>query len=87
MSSADHEDPIRIVVVPRSNRVDKLALMNHLFATTDLERTSKVNLNVIGLDRRPRVKNLVEMLKEWIAFRKETVTRLKMKMLKPPQNN
>lgn len=72
---ADHEEPIRIIVVPRSNRVDKLSLMAHLFATTDLERSCKVNLNVIGLDRRPRVKNLVELLKEWITFRKETVTK------------
>jgi topoisomerase IV subunit A len=72
---ADHEEPIRIVVVPRSNRVDKLALMAHLFATTDLERSCKVNLNVIGLDRRPRVKNLADMLREWIVFRKETVTK------------
>lgn len=70
---SDHEDPIRLVVVPRSNRVDKEALMAHLFATTDLEKTFRVNLNVIGMDRKPGVKGLVEMLKEWIAFRTHTV--------------
>jgi len=72
---SDHEDPTRLVIVPRSNRVDKDALMAHLFATTDLERTYRANLNVIGLDHKPQVKDLVRMLKEWIAFRKETVTR------------
>ncbi len=70
---SDHEDPTRLIVVPRSNRVDKEALMAHLFATTDLEQTYKVNMNVIGLDRKPRVKNLVDLLKEWIAYRMQTV--------------
>lgn len=70
---SDHEDPIRLVVVPRSNRVDKDALMAHLFATTDLERTYRVNLNVIGLDHRPKVKGLLEILTEWLEFRIGTV--------------
>jgi topoisomerase-4 subunit A len=72
---SDHEEPIRIVIVPRSNRVDKEALMAHLFATTDLEKTQRVNLNLIGLDRRPRVMGLVEMLREWLRYRQETVRR------------
>lgn len=72
---SDHEEPIRIVIVPRSNRVDKDALMAHLFATTDLEKTQRVNLNLIGLDRRPRVMGLVEMLREWLQYRQETVRR------------
>ncbi|MCB2149453.1 MAG: DNA topoisomerase IV subunit A [Deltaproteobacteria bacterium] len=71
---SDHEDPIRLVVVPRSNRVDKDALMAHLFATTELEKTFRVNLNIIGRDRKPGVKGLVELLTEWIAFRTQTVT-------------
>jgi topoisomerase-4 subunit A len=70
---SDHEDPIRLVIVPRSNRVDKESLMAHLFATTDLERTYRVNLNVIGLDRKPQVKGLLELLNEWLTFRVETV--------------
>ena len=70
---SDHEEPIRLVIVPRSNRVDKDALMAHLFATTELEKTFRVNLNVIGLDRKPGVKGLVELLTEWITFRTTTV--------------
>ena len=70
---SDHEDPIRLVIVPRSNRVDKEALMAHLFATTELEKTFRVNLNVIGLDRKPGVKGLVTMLTEWISYRIQTV--------------
>jgi topoisomerase-4 subunit A len=70
---SDHEDPVRLVVVPRSNRVDKEALLDHLFATTDLEKTIRVNLNVIGLDRKPSVKSLVGLLNEWIVFRTLTV--------------
>jgi topoisomerase IV subunit A len=70
---SDHEAPIRLVVVPRSNRVDKAALMAHLFATTDLEQSFKLNLNVIGLDRKPRVKDLVSLLTEWLTFRTDTV--------------
>ncbi|MEE2892060.1 MAG: DNA topoisomerase IV subunit A [Pseudomonadota bacterium] len=72
---ADHENPTRIVVVPRSNRVDLDRLMSHLFATTDLERSYRVNLNVIGLDGRPAVKGLKAMLAEWLEFRRETVRR------------
>jgi len=70
---SDHENPTRIVVVPRSNRIDYEGVMNHLFATTDLERTYRVNFNMIGIDGRPRVKNLKEILSEWIKFRSGTV--------------
>ncbi len=72
---SDHEQAVRFVVVPRSNRIDVDALMRHLFATTDLERTYRVNLNVIGLNGRPEVKNLSTILKEWLEFRLDTVTR------------
>ena len=72
---SDHENPIRLVLVPRSNRVDVHRLMSHLFATTDLERSYRINVNVIGLDLKPRVKNLVVLLKEWLAFRMTTVRR------------
>ncbi len=72
---SDHEHPTRLLIMPRSNRVDIEALMAHLFATTDLEKSYRVNLNVIGNDGRPGVKNLREMLSEWIAFRRGTVTR------------
>ena len=72
---ADHENPIRIVLVPRSNRVDTDALMAHLFATTDLEKSYRVNMNMIGLDHKPAVKCLLEILNEWLTFRRITVTR------------
>ena len=72
---SDHRNPTRLVLVPRSNRVDCDRLMSHLFATTDLERSYRVNLNVIGLDQRPRVKNLVGILKEWLDYRQQVVTR------------
>jgi len=72
---SDHENPTRLVIVPRSNRVDLVEVMNHLFATTDLERTYRVNLNIIGLDGRPRVMGLKEILGEWLEFRTKTVTR------------
>ncbi|CWX00170.1 TPA: DNA topoisomerase IV subunit A [Haemophilus influenzae] len=72
---ADHENPIRIVLVPRSNRVDTDALMAHLFATTDLEKSYRVNMNMIGLDHKPAVKGLLEILNEWLDFRRTTVTR------------
>ncbi|QHS09199.1 DNA topoisomerase IV subunit A [Sinimarinibacterium sp. NLF-5-8] len=72
---SDHENPIRLVIVPRSNRVDLDQLMAHLFATTDLEKSYRVNLNMIGLDGRPRVKNLKEILLEWLDYRFATVTR------------
>ena len=70
---SDHENPTRLVLVPRSNRVDLEELMLHLFATTDLERSYRVNLNIIGLDGRPQVKDLKVILKEWIQYRTETV--------------
>jgi topoisomerase-4 subunit A len=72
---SDHENPTRLVIMPRSNRVDVERLMSHLFASTDLERSYRVNLNVIGLNGRPEVKDLRSMLKEWLAFRYETVRR------------
>lgn len=72
---ADHENPVRIVIVPRSNRVDTDMLMAHLFATTDLEKSYRVNMNMIGLDGKPAVKNLVQILTEWLEFRRATVTR------------
>ena len=72
---SDHEDPIRLVIVPRSNRVDVDEVMQHLFATTDLEKSFRVNLNMIGLDLRPQVKNLKRILTEWLSFRIDTVTR------------
>jgi topoisomerase-4 subunit A len=72
---SDHENPTRLVIVPKSSRVDVVELMNHLFATTDLERNYRVNLNVIGLDGRPRVMGLKQLLLEWLEFRKATVTR------------
>ena len=72
---SDHANPTRIVLVPRSNRVDAEQLMGHLFATTDLEKSYRVNLNVIGLDGKPSVKNLKVLLEEWLAFRTDTVAR------------
>ncbi len=72
---SDHENPTRLVIVPRSNRVDAEALMAHLFATTDLEKSYRVNMNVIGIDGRPAVKNLAQMLGEWLSFRTGTVRR------------
>lgn len=70
---SDHENPTRLLIEPRSAKIDKEALMSHLFATTDLERTYRVNMNVIGLNNRPQVKTLIELLSEWIIFRTETV--------------
>jgi len=72
---SDHENPIRLVVVPRSNRIDPDEVMQHLFATTDLEKSYRVNLNMIGLDGRPQVKDLKRILSEWLSFRTATVTR------------
>jgi topoisomerase IV subunit A len=72
---SDHENPTRLVIVPRSNRVDMVEVMNHLFATTDLERNYRVNLNIIALDGRPRVMGLKAILGEWLEFRTRTVTR------------
>ena len=70
---SDHENPCRIVIIPRSNRVSSTELMQHLFATTDLESSYRVNTNVIGLDGRPQVKDLRTMLVEWLVFRVNTV--------------
>ncbi|MFV8982678.1 DNA topoisomerase IV subunit A [Serratia fonticola] len=72
---SDHENPTRLVIVPRSNRIDLEQVMNHLFATTDLERSYRINMNMIGLDNRPQVKGLVEILAEWLVFRRDTVRR------------
>jgi topoisomerase-4 subunit A len=72
---SDHENPVRLVLFPRSNRVDLDEMMTHLFATTDLERSYRINLNMIGLDGKPQVKNLKQILTEWLRFRQDTVTR------------
>jgi topoisomerase-4 subunit A len=72
---SDHENPTRLVIVPRSSRVDMVEVMNHLFATTDLERSYRVNLNIIALDGRPRVMGLKSVLSQWLDFRIATVTR------------
>lgn len=72
---SDHENPTRLVIIPRSNRVDVAALMDHLFATTDLERSYRVNLNMIGLNGRPQVKGLLQILTEWLEYRTATVKR------------
>lgn len=69
----DHENPTRIVITPRSNRIDVPMLMNHLFASTDLEKNYRVNLNMLGLDRRPQVKNLLQILNEWLVYRRDVV--------------
>ncbi len=69
----DHREPVRLVLVPRSNRVDVDELMSHLFATTDLEKSFRINLNLIGLDGRPQVKPLKLLLEEWLRFRTDTV--------------
>ena len=70
---SDHENQTRLVIMPKSKRIDADEVMSHLFATSDLERSYRVNLNMIGLDGRPKVKNLKEILAEWLAFRTETV--------------
>jgi len=72
---SDHQNPMRLVVVPRSNRINLDQVMNHLFATTDLERSYRVNINMIGLDNRPQVKGLVKILTEWLTYRRDTVRR------------
>jgi len=72
---SDHENPTRLIISPRSSRADIGVLMSHLFATTDLERTLRVNLNIIGLDGRPAVRNLRDLLREWLRFRTDTVKR------------
>jgi topoisomerase-4 subunit A len=72
---SDHDNPTRLVITMRSNRVDADELMSHLFATTDCERNYRVNLNMIGLDGKPRVKNLLTLLQEWLSYRTDTVKR------------
>ncbi|MCR3755617.1 MAG: DNA topoisomerase IV subunit A [Sodalis sp. Psp] len=72
---SDYKNPTRLVIVPRSNRVDLTQVMNHLFATTDLERSYRINMNMIGLDGCPAVKNLHEILTEWLGYRRDTVRR------------
>ncbi len=72
---SDHENPIRLILIPRSNRINLQEVMLHLFATTDLERSYRVNLNIIGLNGRPQVKDLRGILKEWLEYRTETVRR------------
>ena len=72
---SDHENPTRLVITPRSNRIDLAQLMSHLFASTDLERNYRVNMNMIGTDGKPQVKNLKMVLSEWLEFRRSTVTK------------
>lgn len=72
---SDHENPTRLLIIPKSKRIDADAVMSHLFATTDLEKSYRVNMNMIGMDGRPQVKGLREILVEWLAFRTETVRR------------
>ncbi len=72
---SDHEDPTRLVVIPRSRRVDVDALTDHLFATTDLEKSYSFNMNMIGINGRPQVKNLLDILTEWLEYRADTVRR------------
>lgn len=72
---SDHENPTRIVIIPRSNRIDVDSVMSHLFSTTDLEKSYRVNFNMIGIDKLPNVKDIATLLKEWIQFRTETVRR------------
>ena len=72
---SDHENPTRLVIIPRSNRVDIAMLMDHLYATTDLERSYRINLNMIGINGRPQVKNLLAILQEWLEYRTTTVKR------------
>lgn len=72
---SDHEQPVRLIIVPRSNRVDIEQLMSHLFASTDLEKSYRANLNMIGLNGRPQVKDLCQILSEWLLYRRQTVTR------------
>ena len=72
---SDHENPTRIVIVPRSNRVNADSVMSHLFSTTDLEKNYRVNFNMIGVNKRPQVKDIVSLLKEWLQFRTVTVRR------------
>lgn len=72
---SDHENPTRLIIVPKSNRIDVQVLMSHLFHSTDLEKNYRINLNMIGVNGRPQVKNLVMILKEWLQYRKDTIVR------------
>lgn len=72
---SDEDNPTRLVLVPKSNRVDKDAVMNHLFATTDLQKNYRVNMNLIGLNGKPQTRDIKSVLKEWLSFRTQTVTR------------
>ena len=72
---SDHENPTRLVITPRSNRIDIESLMDHLFATTDLEKSYRINLNIIGIDGKPSVMNLRQILKEWLRFRIDVTRR------------
>ena len=72
---SDHENPTRLIITPRSNRIDIEALMDHLFATTDLERSYRINMNIIGIDGRPSVMNLLQVLKQWLVFRTDVTRR------------
>src|SRR5690606_13825222 len=72
---SDHENPTRLIIIPRSNRVDLEQVMQHLFATTDLERSYRINMNMIGIDGKPAVKPLNKILHEWLSFRTVTTRR------------
>ncbi len=72
---SDHENPIRLVIEPRSNRIDVAPLMDHLFATTELEKNYRINFNMIGINGRPQVKTLLQILGEWLSFRRQTVVK------------
>ena len=72
---SDHENPTRLLIIPKSKRIDVDAVMSHLFTTTDLEKSYRVNMNMIGMDGKPKVKSLRDILVEWLAFRTETVRR------------
>ncbi len=72
---SDHENPTRLVIMPKTKRIDLESVMSHLFATTDLEKSYRVNLNMIGLNGKPIVKNLLTILSEWLRFRTDTVRR------------
>lgn len=72
---SDHKNPTRLVLLPRSHRIDKKRLMQHLFATTDLEKTVRIQLNMIGLDGKPQIKPLIVILREWLTYREQTVMR------------
>ena len=75
INASDRDNPCKLILVPRSNRVDTESVMSHLFAKTDLEKTYKFNLNILGLDGKPQVKDLATILGEWITFRTNTVTK------------